>query len=337
MLIAFLAPKEKVTKRKGVCPARKHPCFRCQRRTSMCAGLQLPANNIIQGAIIIKNIGRVIKFYNSFFFVKVGEEIIPCKLRGLLKRDKKVGSAVFVGDFVEISRLKDKSGVIETVQSRRNVLIRPQIANVDRVILTFAVDAPKIHPLLLNRFLVLAEKSNLSEIFICINKIDLTSEKNFLSEYESLYKILRVSTITGEGLDNLKKILSKGVTVFAGASGTGKSSILNALDKNLRLKVGKVSEKILRGKHTTRIAELLAFENGFLVDTPGFSAVDLSEAGIDKKNLKNYFKEFAPFADCKFLDCTHSHEPNCGVKAAVELGKILKERYEAYLTLLEEV
>lgn len=281
----------------------------------------------------------MIKFYNSFFFVKVGEELIPCKLRGLLKRDKRVGSAVFVGDFVEISRLKDKSGVIENVQSRRNVLIRPQIANVDRVILTFAVDAPKLNRLLLNRFLVLAEKSELAEIIICVNKIDLAAEKNFLSEYETLYKILRVSTFTGEGLGELREILSSGVTVFAGPSGVGKSSILNALDKNLRLKVGKVSEKILRGKHTTRVAELIKFGEGFLVDTPGFSAVDLAEAGLDKKNLWHCFKEFGQFASaCKFLNvCSHSHEPDCGVKAAAERGDILRERYDSYLTLLEEV
>ena len=284
-------------------------------------------------------IGRVIKFYNSFFFVRVGEEIIPCKLRGLLKRDKKVGSAVYVGDFVEISRLKDKSGVIERVQSRRNILIRPSIANVDRVILTFAVDAPKLHPLLLNRFLVLAEKSSLAEIIICVNKIDLATTGNFLSEYEPLYKILRTSTITGVGVEELKKILSSGVTVFAGPSGVGKSSLLNAVDKNLKLKVGKISEKILRGKHTTRISELIEFNGGFLVDTPGFSAVDLTEAGIDKKTLWHCFKEFAPFAaSCKFLNgCSHSHEPDCGIKAAVERGEILRERYESYLTLLEEV
>ncbi|MBQ6296788.1 MAG: ribosome small subunit-dependent GTPase A [Selenomonadaceae bacterium] len=284
-------------------------------------------------------IGRVIKFYNSFFFVKVGDEIIPCKLRGLLKRDKKIGSAVYVGDFVEISRLKDKSGVIERVQSRRNILIRPSIANVDRVILTFAVDAPKLHPLLLNRFLVLAEKSTLAEIIICINKIDLMSKENFLSEYEPLYKILRTSTIKGTGIDELKKILASGVTVFAGPSGVGKSSLLNAVDKSLKLKVGKVSEKILRGKHTTRISELIEFGGGFLVDTPGFSAVDLTEAGLDKKNLWHCFKEFAPFAaSCKFLNgCSHSHEPDCGVKSAVERGEILRERYESYLTLLEEV
>ena len=304
----------------------------------MRAGFRLTAVNwFIQGEIIIKEIGRVIKFYNSFFFVQVEENLITCKLRGLLKRDKRVGSAVFVGDFVEISRLKDKSGVIENVQSRRNFLIRPQIANVDHVILTFAVDAPQLHPLLLNRFLVLAEKSRLAEIIICVNKLDLTAEKNFLSEYETLYKILRVSTFTGEGLDELKKILSAGVTVFAGPSGVGKSSILNALDKNLRLKVGKVSEKILRGKHTTRVAELIKFGEGFLVDTPGFSAVNLAEAGLDKKNLWHCFKEFGQFADCKFMNCLHSHEPDCGVKAAVERGDILRERYDSYLTLLAEV
>ena len=287
----------------------------------------------------MREIGRVIKFYNSFFFARVGSEIIPCKLRGLLKRDKKIGSAVYVGDLVEISRLNDKSGVIESVQSRRNILIRPAIANVDRVILTFAVDAPKLHPLLLNRFLTLAEKSALNEIIICINKIDLAADKNFLDAYESLYKIIRTSTLTGAGIDELKKILSSGVNVFAGASGVGKSSLLNAVDKNLKLKVGSVSEKILRGKHTTRIAELIEFGGGFLVDTPGFSAVDLKEAGLDKKNLWPCFKEFKNFAaDCKFLNvCSHSHEPNCGVKAAVERGDILRERYEAYLTLLEEV
>ncbi len=287
----------------------------------------------------MREVGRVIKFYNSFFFVKVGEKIIPCKLRGLLKRDKKIGSAVCVGDFVEISRLKDKSGVIENVQSRRNILIRPPIANVDRVILTFAVDAPKLHPLLLNRFLVLAEKSAIAEIIICVNKIDLAAEENFLAEYERLYKILRVSAATGAGVDELRKILSAGVTVFAGPSGVGKSSLLNAVDKNLKLKVGKVSEKILRGKHTTRVSELLEFGDGFLVDTPGFSAVDLAEAGLDKKNLWHCFKEFAPFAQsCKFLNgCSHSHEPDCGVKAAVERGEIFRERYESYLTLLAEV
>ena len=284
-------------------------------------------------------VGRVIKFYNSFFFVKVENNLIPCKLRGLIKRDKKIGSAVYPGDFVEISILADNSGVIEKVLPRKSLMNRPAVANTDRIILTFAATQPDLHKLLLNKFIALAEFSKIAEIIICVNKIDLVEDKNFLREYESLYKIIRVSALTGENIFELKKIISEGVTVFAGASGVGKSSILNALDKNLRLKVGKVSEKILRGKHTTRISELIEFGAGFIADTPGFSAVDLKSFGIDENNLKYCFKEFAQFAStCKFLNnCTHSHEPDCGVKIAVDNQKILRERYECYLTMLKEI
>lgn len=284
-------------------------------------------------------IGRVIKFYNSFFFVKVDAEIIPCKLRGIIKRDKKIGSAVYPGDMVEISRLKDGSGVIEKIQPRQSLLNRPSIANVDRVILTFAAAQPDLHPLLLDRFIALAENSKLAEIVICVNKIDLIADKNFLSEYENLYKVIKTSTLTGAGVDELKEIISSGVTVFAGPSGVGKSSLLNKIDANLKLKVGAVSEKILRGKHTTRVSALIEFGGGFLVDTPGFSAVDLIDAGITAENLKYCFKEFENFSgECKFLNgCSHSHEPICGVKSAVENKKILRSRYENYLTLLQEI
>ena len=282
--------------------------------------------------------GRVIKFYNSFFFVQVDGELIPCKLRGLIKRDKKVGSSVYVGDIVEISKLADKTGVIEKILPRKSLLNRPAVANVDRVILTFAAAEPNLHKLLLNRFITLAEWAHLDEIIICVNKIDLADE-NFLIEYEKLYKIIRTSTLTSEGIEKLKNILSTGVTVFAGPSGVGKSSLMNALDVNLNLKVGKVSEKILRGKHTTRISELIKFNDGYLVDTPGFSAVDLKEVGITKNNLRHCFKEFKNFAsECKFLnDCSHNHEPNCGVRNAVAEEKILRERYENYLAILKEL
>ena len=281
--------------------------------------------------------GRVIKFYNSFFFVQTDNALVPCKLRGLIKRDKKSGSAVYPNDFVEFSLLKDGTGVIEKILPRKNLLNRPAVANVDRVILTFAAAEPNLHPLLLNRFITLAEWSHL-EIIICVNKIDL-ADKNFLRDYERLYKIIRTSTVTGEGIDELKNILSEGVTVFAGPSGVGKSSLMNALDENLNLKVGKVSEKILRGKHTTRVCELIKFGEGYVVDTPGFSAVDLKDAGIDTKVLRHCFKEFAEFSTaCKFRnDCSHDHEPNCAVRAAVSEGKILPERYENYLAVLNEL
>ena len=281
--------------------------------------------------------GRVIKFYNSFFFVQSESELIPCKLRGIIKRDKKAGSAVYPNDFVEFSLLKDGTGIIEKILPRKNLLNRPAVANVDRVILTFAAAEPNLHPLLLNRFITLAEWSHL-EIIICVNKIDL-ADKDFLRDYEQLYKIIRTSTFNGEGIDELKNILSEGVTVFAGPSGVGKSSLMNAVDENLNLKVGKVSEKILRGKHTTRICELIKFGEGYIVDTPGFSAVDFKEFGIDRKNLRHCFKEFAEFSTaCKFRnDCSHDHEPNCAVRVAVAECKILRERYENYLSILNEL
>ena len=282
-------------------------------------------------------IGRVIKFYNSFFFVKTESEIIPCKLRGVIKRDKKIGSAVYPGDLVEISLLADNSGIIEKILPRKSLLNRPSVANVDKVILTFAAKSPDLHKLLLNKFITLAEFSNLGEIIICVNKIDLIEEKNFLSEYETLYKIIRASAEKNFGIDELKEILSTGVNVFAGPSGVGKSSLLNKIIPEINLKIGSVSEKILRGKHTTRFSQLIEYKEGFVADTPGFSAVDLSVVG--KNNLRNCFKEFTDFAkDCKFLNtCTHTHEPNCKVKSAVESGKILRERYESYLSMFKEL
>ena len=283
--------------------------------------------------------GRVIKFYNSFFFVDVDGELLPCKLRGLMKRDKRSGSAVCPGDFVEVSRLDDGTGVIENVQLRKNMLKRPTVANIDQVILTFAAASPDLNRLLLNRFLVLAEWSNIDKIIICINKVDLIDEEEtFLSEYESLYNIIRVSTITGRDIDKLKAHLANKVTVLTGPSGVGKSSILNVIDSSLNLKIGNVSEKIQRGRHTTRVSELIPFSNGFLVDTPGFSAVDLIEVGLDEKTLADCFKEFNNYtSSCKFTGCSHSHEPDCAVKSAVENNQILKERYSAYLSMLNEI
>lgn len=283
--------------------------------------------------------GRVIKFYNSFFFVDVEGELLPCKLRGLMKRDKRSGSAVCPGDFVEFSKLDDGTGVIESVQPRRNMLKRPIVANIDQVILTFAATSPDLNRFLLNKFLVLAEWSNIENIIICINKIDLIDESNkFLKEYEDLYKIIRVSAVNGEGIKELKEKISNKVTVLTGPSGVGKSSILNSIDSNFKLKIGNVSEKIKRGRHTTRVSELISFAEGFLVDTPGFSAVDLIEVDLDVENLAHCFREFTNFIEqCKFTGCSHSHEPDCAVKKAVEDGKILKERYTSYISMLNEI
>ena len=282
--------------------------------------------------------GRVIKAYNSFFYVQTGGELIACKLRGKFRKTRK-SVGVVPGDQVLISRLDDGSGVVEEQLPRVSMLRRPAVANITQVMLTFAAAQPDLHPLLLNRFLVLAEWSGIPKITICVNKTDLYDgdADTFLQDYESIgYRVLRVSAKEKQGIDTLRQQLAGETTVFAGPSGVGKSSLLNCIDVNLQLTTGHVSEKIKRGRHTTRVAELLPYDDGFIVDTPGFSAMELTE--LDIQNLPGYFPEFKPqLATCRFAPCSHTHEPDCAVKAAVGAGTITQERYDAYVNIYEEI
>lgn len=281
---------------------------------------------------------QVIKMYNGFYYLQVAgqEELLSCRLRGRIKRNK---GAVVTGDYVEYQMLEDGTGVIESCLPRRTLLKRPAVANIDQVLITFAARQPDLNQLLLNRFLVLAEWSGIPEIVICINKCDLLEEKaDFLQDYvQAGYKLLMVSAQEGQGIQELKNLLTGRVTVFAGPSGVGKSSLLNAVDSNLELATGKISDKIKRGKHTTRAACLLPLpEGGTVVDTPGFSAAELEN--IDKAQLAHYFPEFRPYLEkCYYNTCTHSHEPDCAVKEAVEAGAICQARYEAYLNILQTI
>ena len=281
---------------------------------------------------------QVIKMYNGFYYLQVAgqEELLSCRLRGRIKRNK---GAVVTGDYVEYQMLEDGTGVIESCLPRRTLLKRPAVANIDQVLITFAARQPDLNQLLLNRFLVLAEWSGIPEIVICINKCDLLEEKaDFLQDYvQAGYKLLMVSAQEGQGIQELKNLLAGRVTVFAGPSGVGKSSLLNAVDSNLELATGKISDKIKRGKHTTRAACLLPLpEGGTVVDTPGFSAAELEN--IDKAQLAHYFPEFRPYIEkCYYNTCTHSHEPNCAVKEAVAAGAICQARYEAYLNILQTI
>lgn len=281
---------------------------------------------------------QVIKMYNGFYYLQVAgqEELLSCRLRGRIKRNK---GAVVTGDYVEYQMLEDGTGVIESCLPRRTLLKRPAVANIDQVLITFAARQPDLNQLLLNRFLVLAEWSGIPEIVICINKCDLLEEKaDFLQDYvRAGYKLLMVSAQEGQGIQELKNLLTGRVTVFAGPSGVGKSSLLNAVDSNLELATGKISDKIKRGKHTTRAACLLPLpEGGTVVDTPGFSAAELEN--IDKAQLAHYFPEFRPYIEkCYYNTCTHSHEPDCAVKEAVEAGAICQARYEAYLNILQTI
>ena len=281
---------------------------------------------------------QVIKMYNGFYYLQVAgqEELLSCRLRGRIKRNK---GAVVTGDYVEYQMLEDGTGVIESCLPRRTLLKRPAVANIDQVLITFAARQPDLNQLLLNRFLVLAEWSGIPEIVICINKCDLLEEKaDFLQDYvQAGYKLLMVSAQEGQGIQELKNLLAGRVTVFAGPSGVGKSSLLNAVDSNLELATGKISDKIKRGKHTTRAACLLPLpEGGTVVDTPGFSAAELEN--IDKAQLAHYFPEFSPYIEkCYYNTCTHSHEPDCAVKEAVAAGAICQARYEAYLNILQTI
>ena len=281
---------------------------------------------------------QVIKMYNGFYYLQVAgqEELLSCRLRGRIKRNK---GAVVTGDYVEYQMLEDGTGVIERCLPRRTLLKRPAVANIDQVLITFAARQPDLNQLLLNRFLVLAEWSGIPEIVICINKCDLLEEKvDFLQDYvQAGYKLLMVSAQEGQGIQELKNLLTGRVTVFAGPSGVGKSSLLNAVDSNLELATGKISDKIKRGKHTTRTACLLPLpEGGTVVDTPGFSAAELEN--IDKAQLAHYFPEFRPYIEkCYYNTCTHSHEPDCAVKEAVAAGAICQARYEAYLNILQTI
>lgn len=282
--------------------------------------------------------GQIIKAQNSFYYVRTTEKVFSCKLRGRFK-DHKI--TVYTGDRVRFSLQEDGSGIIEELLPRSSLLWRPPIANIDQIIIVFAAAEPAIHPILLNKFLVLAEISGIENISLCINKIDLlptSSISSFISLYGEIgYNIIKASVYDNIGLDLLREQLDGRTTVVAGPSGVGKSSLLNALNEDLSLKTGDLSAKIQRGRHTTRLSQLFPLSGGgFIADTPGFSAMKLDN--IPKDKLAWQFPEFRKFmASCYYNSCIHSHEPHCAVKDAVQAGAISAERYEAYLYILNEI
>lgn len=283
--------------------------------------------------------GRLIKGIGGFYYVDVKGEIFECKLRGLFRKKKIVP---VIGDYVKINILDDenKKGIIEEIEIRHNELVRPSVSNVDQAVIVFAVSQPKPHFPLLDRFLVLAGSQGL-EIIICLNKIDLLAE----SEYRGVtdiytdagYKLILTSSIQDRGINDLSKELKNKTTVFAGPSGVGKSTLLNCIHPGLQLKTGKVSLKTGRGRHITRHAELITIgENSWVVDTPGFSSLTIDF--IHEDELYYYFPEFIPYTDtCKFNSCKHINEPGCGIKDAVELGKVSQCRYDSYVQLIDEI
>ena len=284
--------------------------------------------------------GKIIKGIGGFYYVDTENGLYECRARGIFRKNK---ITPLVGDRVSISVVdeENKKGVVEEIEERDTELVRPPIANVDKALIVFAIKNPSPNLSLLDRFIVLAEKENL-EIVIVFTKVDLDADGELLEELKSIYevsgyKVISVSNKLKLNIDKIKEELKENTVVFAGPSGVGKSSLLNEVDKNFELKTGEVSDKIKRGKHTTRHAELLKLEcGGMVADTPGFSSLTLDD--IDESELKEYFIEFDKHDDCRFGSrCIHENEPSCAVKEAVENGEISKKRYESYIQLLNEI
>lgn len=278
--------------------------------------------------------GVVIRAYNGYYYVRTEASLVECKTRGKLKKQRE---KVYVGDYVEYENLGQDKGIIEAVLPRKSLLKRPTIANISQVFLMFAVKDPDINLKLLNRFLVLAEHSDIP-ITICLNKTELAIEEaeQIAQSYRKIgYPVLLLSAHEKKNIDLLKEHLADHITVFAGPSGVGKSSLLNLVEPTFELATGAVSEKIGRGKHTTRFAQLLPLtDGGYVVDTPGFS---YTEFEMEETELASCFPEFIPHQDCRFSPCLHSHEPSCGVKEALERGDIDNQRYQSYLEILAEI
>ncbi|EOU1650541.1 ribosome small subunit-dependent GTPase A [Clostridium perfringens] len=279
--------------------------------------------------------GIIIKGIGGFYYIKTDEGIIECKARGKFRYNS---LKPMVGDRVTI-KVENGKGVIEDIHERSSELIRPAVANVTQAFVVFAIKNPDINLDLLNRFLTLCEYNDIHAV-VCLNKEDLCTEEEKENLKELIndigYEVLFINAKEGKGFDALKERLEHNITVLCGPSGAGKSTLLNSFIDREHMETGSVSEKIGRGKHTTRHSELIDVDNGYLVDTPGFTTLDVTF--IDRDSLKYCFPEFNDYNNlCKFNGCNHYKEPKCAVKEAVEEGKINKLRYDFYIKTLEEI
>ncbi|NPV91395.1 MAG: ribosome small subunit-dependent GTPase A [Firmicutes bacterium] len=280
--------------------------------------------------------GVLIRGYGGFYYIQAGDRVWECSLRGKFRH---IGQSILAGDRVLIRPLSEKRAVVESVQPRRSELIRPPIANVDQAIIVISLIAPSPDRRLLDRLLVMAEYSGIEPV-ICFNKADLVPEeesRRLSGIYRRAdYRTMITSAVSGTGIEEVREALKDRISVFAGPSGVGKSSLLNALQPGLSLKTGAVSQKIGRGRHTTRHVELLPLDfGGWVADTPGFSVIDLPR--LKREEVADYFRELSPFyGRCQFNSCLHRGEPGCLVGLGLQNGEIDRERYENYRLFLEE-
>ena len=284
--------------------------------------------------------GKIIRGIAGFYYVHVPDiGILECKAKGIFRKNN---LKPLVGDLVEVSILdeENRKGNIDEVLERQNELIRPAVANIDQALVIFAIKKPEPNLNLLDRFLIMMQQKEIPCILV-FNKSDLAAEED-RQKLRDIYihsgcEILFVSAKQDQGIEEVRKVLKGKTSTVAGPSGVGKSSLINKLQSDVSMETGSISEKIERGKHTTRHTEFIPMEKDtFIMDTPGFSSLAVFD--MEKEELEQFYPEFDEYRDlCRFNGCSHTHEPGCGVKEAIKEGKISKERYENYKLIYEEL
>lgn len=281
-----------------------------------------------------KATGRIIRSLSGFYDVQLPGRVISCRARGILRKQ---GVTPLTGDLVTITMERGK-GMVEQVLPRKNSFIRPAVANVDALVVFAANVNPVTEPFLIDRVAAIAGDQEVP-VYLCVNKCDLDPARDLVRIYEHAgFPVICTSAETGEGVEALRQLIQGKLTAFTGNSGVGKSSILNRLCPELALPTGEVSEKLGRGRHTTRHVELFSLgEDTFVADTPGFSSFDTDQMEVIlKENLQYAFPDFGKYiGQCQFHDCSHRKEPGCAVRASMEAGEIQKTRYDSYLRLYE--
>lgn len=281
--------------------------------------------------------GRIEKALSGFYYVNTGGETLQCRARGKFRRE---GLSPLVGDWVQVRELGNGEGFVEAVEERRNQFARPAAANIDQLVILASAAIPVTEPYLIDRIASIAALKG-CQVLLCLNKCDLNSADELYDVYSrSAIPVLRISAVTGQGLDALRTAIRGKLNTFTGNSGVGKSSVLNALLPSLDLPVGEVSKALGRGRHTTRHVELFALgEDTYIIDTPGFSSFDTAEMDLAlKQHLPETFPEFAPYVDdCRFTGCTHTKEKGCRVLQAVKEGLIPASRHRSYVRLFDEL
>ena len=282
-----------------------------------------------------KRTGRILRSISGFYDVQTDDGLITCRARGILRKE---GNSPLTGDMVEITVERGK-GMVERILPRRNSFVRPAVANVDALVVFAANVNPVTEPFLIDRVAAIAGDQQVP-VILCINKCDLDPAVDLERIYRHAgFTVICTSAQTGDGVEELRRLISGKLTAFTGNSGVGKSSILNCLAPQLELTTGEVSEKLGRGRHTTRHVELYPLgEDTYVADTPGFSSFDTDQMEIIlKENLQYAFQDFGDrIGSCQFRDCTHRKEPGCAVTAAVAAGEIEPTRYDSYLRLYEK-